>query len=250
MFKFKRRIFGQELIQDVGQAAFVSAACRRDRQTEHGFREAQRLHANVVVFMRGVQNAVKHQFFNLGDDADIARNQFTDFGCFFALKNHWVTDLDCLFVVVDKQLVIAVQGTLMDAEDTDLADVRVINDFEDMSDKRQFRISGNVDVIALFVGKERSVGFRGVGQMADHHIDQIVDTGAGFAGNEADRDDVSFTQGLSERTVQRGGIGRALFKVALHRFVVHFNDLFYEMRGELLRRSGSRPHRDLLRSSR
>ena len=148
-----------------------------------------------------MDHAVKHEFVDFGDNTDIARHQFANFSGLFALKNHRVRNFDRLLVVVNKQLIVTAQGTLMDTEHTDLADVRVINYFEDVSNQRELRIGLKFNVISVFIGEERSIGFGRIREVADHHVDEVVDTSAGLAGDEADRDDVAFAECLCQRSV-------------------------------------------------
>ena len=133
-----------------------------------------------------MDHAVKHEFVDFGDNTDVARHQFADFRGFFALKNHRVRNFDRLLVVVDEQLIVTAQGTLVNTEHTDLADIRVINHLEDMGNKRKVRIGLQFDVVSVFIGEERSIGFGRIREVADHHVDEVVDTGAGLAGDEAD----------------------------------------------------------------
>ena len=60
----------------------------------------------------------------------------------------------------------------MDTEHTDLADVRVINYFEDVSNQRELRIGLKFNVISVFIGEERSIGFGRIREVADHHVDE------------------------------------------------------------------------------
>ena len=108
-----------------------------------------------------MDHAVKHEFVDFGDNTDVARHQFADFRGFFALKNHRVRNFDRLLVVVDEQLIVTAQGTLVNTEHTDLADIRVINHLEDMGNKRKVRIGLQFDVVSVFIGEERSIGTAG-----------------------------------------------------------------------------------------
>ena len=90
--------------------------------------------------MRGMNDAVENQFIDLGNNADIARNQFADFCSFLTLKNHRVRNLDSFLVVAYEEQIITAHCALMNSEYADFADVRVVNDFEYMSNQWKFRI--------------------------------------------------------------------------------------------------------------
>ena len=173
-----------------------------------------------------MDHAVKHEFVDFGDNTDVARHQFANFRGFFTLKNHRVRNFDRLLVVVDEQLIVTAQGTLVNTEHTDLADIRVINHLEDMGNKRKVRIGLQFDVVSVFICEERSISFRRIREVTNHHVDEIINTGAGLAGDKADRDDVSFTKRLCQRGVQRARIGFAFFKVFFHSGIVDFHNLF------------------------
>ena len=65
--------------------------------------------------------------------------------------------------------------------------------------------------------------------MANHNVNQIVNTGACLAGNEADWNDVAFTKCLSQWTVKSRRICIAFFQIFFHGFIIYFNNLFDEL---------------------
>ena len=98
------RIFHRQLAQDVEQALLVALLLGLDGQALHRLREFERLQVDVVLVVRIVQHAVELDFLDLGDGADVARQQFVDFDVVLALKLVEVADLERALAVADEEL--------------------------------------------------------------------------------------------------------------------------------------------------
>ena len=228
MVDFHGRVFGEHLVEGVGETAFVAAARRTDGETEHRLREADRTHAHVAVFRIAVQNRTVAQFVDLRGGADVARGEHVGFGRVLALQNQRVSDLDGLLVVVDVEDGILRDLALMDAEDADLADVRVVDDLEDLRDDGRVLVGLRGEGFAVAANEERFIGFGRTRKVTDDDLHEVADADEVLGRHEAHRNDVAFAKGLRDERMERTRVDGALFEIAFELFVVFFHDAFDE----------------------
>jgi hypothetical protein len=95
---------------------------------------------DVVFVMRVVQHAVELDFVDLGNRAQVARNQGFDLDVILALQAIDVADLERTLAIADEKLRILPDGSLMHAEDTDFADEGIADDLEDVRQHMLLRI--------------------------------------------------------------------------------------------------------------
>ena len=89
----------KHLVKNVRQSAFIAAACRGQLLKPYiGFGKLA-VSCGYCRDLRGMNDAVENQFIDLGNNADIARNQFADFCSFLTLKNHRVRNLPVAFLL-------------------------------------------------------------------------------------------------------------------------------------------------------
>ena len=89
----------------------------------------------------------------------------------------------------------------MDAENTDLADKRVTDDFEDVSKNGHLRtrLRGNRCAVTLF--KERHIGFGRRGKVTNDDLHEVADTNEVLGACKAHRNDVTFAKRFGNRSV-------------------------------------------------
>ena len=95
--------------------------------------EVQRREVDLVLVMAVVQHRVEVQVVDLGDRRDVAGNRMRHFHVVLALHPEQVRDLERLLAVVDEQLGVLLHRALVDPEDPELADERVVDDLEPVS---------------------------------------------------------------------------------------------------------------------
>ena len=147
-------------------------------------------------------------------------------------------DLERLARVADEQLGVRGDASLVDAEDAELAAEGVVDHLEDVGQDMLARVRADLD--GLHVGpfalhEGRRIALRGVRHEPHQDIEQLGDAGAGFCGDEADRDQVGLAQGLLEGVVEllRGQL-LALLQVELHELFVHLDHLVDDLAVGLL----------------
>jgi hypothetical protein len=145
------RIFHGQLAEDVEQALLVALLLRFDGEAGHRLGKLERHQMDVVLVVRIVQHAIELDFIDLGDGADVARQQFVDLDGVLALQLVEVGDLERALAVADEELRVLPHRALMHAEDTDLAHVGVGHDLEDVG---QHMLAG------IRLGVERLVSCR------------------------------------------------------------------------------------------
>jgi hypothetical protein len=149
-------VFDLELVQDLEQALLVGLAPRMYRQALHRLRKLERLQVDMVFVMRIVQHAVELDFLDLGDGAQIAGYQRLDLDILLALQAIHVADLERTLAVADEELRVLADRSLMDAEDTDLADEGIADDLEDVRQHVLLRVWLGME------GFHRTAGFAAV----------------------------------------------------------------------------------------
>ena len=110
------RIFHRQLAEDVEQPLLVALLLRLDGQAGHRLRKLERHEVDVILVVRIVQNAVELDFIDLGDRADVARQQFVDLDGVLALQLIQVGHLERTLAVADEELHVPLQGALVHAE--------------------------------------------------------------------------------------------------------------------------------------
>ena len=173
-----------------------------------------------VIFVMGiVQYAVELDFLDFGNGADVAWHQLIDFDVLLAEEVVQMVDLESALGVADKKLGIFLDRSLMDAEYAKFTDEGVADDFEDVCQDMFAGVGndlerGGVLVVGTPFVEGLRVAFVGRWCQGGQRIEQLRDAGAGFAGNEENRNQMSFAQCFSERRVQsfRRRVG-AIFQV-------------------------------------
>jgi len=184
----------------------------------------------MILIVRIVQHAVEIDFIDLGDGADIARQQFIDLDTVLALQLVEVADLERPLAIANKELHVLLQRALMHAEDANLAHVGVGNDLEDVGQHMLAGIRHGLEglglVARLTLVERRRVAFGRIGGQRRQHMQQFLDTGTGLGRDEQDRDQVAFAQRLFERRMQgrSTGVG-AIFQVLGEQVLVFLDDL-------------------------
>ena len=122
-----------------------------------------------------VNNGTIAKFVDLGDGADVARAERIGFCSVLALQDERMSGFDAFLAVVDINHGILCHHALMNAEDTDLADVGVIDDFEDLSNKRQVLVGHGLVGRSVCIEEECFIGFCRAWQMANDHLHEVAD---------------------------------------------------------------------------
>jgi hypothetical protein len=113
---------------------FLAAALHVNRESIHGLREVQRLKVKVIFVVRIVQDGVVMNVFHLGDGADIAGDARIHFQVLAALDLEQMAHLERFARIADEQLAVGFHGSLVHAEDAELAHERVVADLEHVGD--------------------------------------------------------------------------------------------------------------------
>ncbi len=103
------RIFHRQLAEDVEESLFVALLLRFDGQPGHRLGKFERHQVDVVLVVRIVQNAIELDLVDLGDGADVTRQQFVDFDGVLALQLVKVGDLERTLAVADEELHVPLQ---------------------------------------------------------------------------------------------------------------------------------------------
>ena len=110
-----------------------------------GFGKCERREVDLVLVVAVVQHRVEMQVVDLGDRGDVARDRLRDLDVVLALELEQVRDLERLLAVVDEQLRVLLHRALVDAEDAELADERIVDDLEHVGDDVRLRIGLGLD---------------------------------------------------------------------------------------------------------
>jgi len=224
------RVFHGQFAEDVEEALFVAFLLRLDGEAGHRLGEFERREMDVVFVVAVVQHAVEVDFLDLGDGADVAGQQLIDFDTVLALQLVKVRHLERALAVADEKLGILADGALMHAENANLAQIGVGDDLEDVGQHMFVGIrhggEGFTAVARLALVKGWRVAFGRAGRQGRQDMQQFAQAGAGFGGNEKNRDQMAGTQGFLERRVQRGGarIG-TVFEILGEQVFVFLDDL-------------------------
>ena len=228
VFDDHRRVFGLHLLEHFAHAAFIAAAGGLDGKAVHGFRECDRTHVNASEFRVAVNDRAVTQFVDLGDGADVTRAERVGFSRILALQNERMRSLDALLAVVDVDDGVLLHRALMHAEDTDLADVRVVDDLEDLSDERQILVGYGLVGRAVGIEEERVVGFGRTRQMANDHLHEVADADEVLRGGKADGDHMAFAQCLRNERMEQARVNVTFLEILLEHLIVFFDDALDE----------------------
>src|SRR6185437_1433248 len=227
-------IFRGELVQRVGEALLVAATLRLYGQAQHRRREGDGLQVILILVMGVVQHGIEVQLLHFGDRADIAGNGFGDLLGILAQEPVQVRDLERLARIAHEQLRAGAGGALMHAQDTELADVGVDSDLENVRDDVLAGIGRHghaLRPLARALEEWRRVAFGRIRQKSRENPQQLPDAGAGLSRSEAHRNEMALTEGLLERVVEllRGDL-LALLEIDRHELLVELDHLVDELR--------------------
>ncbi len=181
VFDAEARVFLGEPPERRAEFLFLALVRRLDREAEHRQRKIDWFQADLVLVVRIVQDRVEMDLLDLRNRGDIAGDCLFDLEVFLALELEQMADLECLFAVVDEQLGVLAHGALVDAEDRQLADERVIDDLEYIRDHVLLRIrfgKQGFRTRAAAFGERGRIAFARVGQEPGGESEQFLHTGA------------------------------------------------------------------------
>ena len=183
---------------------------------------------DFVLVVAVMQHRIHVQVFDLGDRGDVARDRVFNLDVLLAAQLEQVADLERLLAVVDKQLRVTPDGSLIDAEHAELADEGVVDDLEHVRDHVRLRIGRCMHAFARLAFLERRrVDLGRVGEQSLGDIQQFAHADPGARRTEQHRHQVAFAQALLERVVQlvAGQPVLAEFEVVLHHRLVDLDHL-------------------------
>ena len=227
------RVFHGQLAEDVEQPLLVALLLGFDGQPGHRSGKFERRQMDMVLVVTVVQYAVEVDFIDLGDGADVARQQRVDFDRVLALQLVEVGDLERPLAVADEKLGILPDRALMDAKNADLAQVGIGHHLEDVGQHVFGGIRLGLErlglVARLALVERRRITFGRVRRERGQHVQQFLDPGAGLGRGEQDGNQMPFAQRLLERRMQGGGgwIG-TIFKILGEQVFIFFDDLVDE----------------------
>ena len=145
-----------------------------------------------------------------------------------------MTDLERLFAIVDEQLGVLAHRTLIDAEDAELADKRVVGDLEHVGNHVPGRIGDCNDrfgIGAFALDEGWRITFERIWQQALDQLQQLRHAGAAAGRDETDRHEVALAQALLEGIVQLASLERplAFIEIAVHDLLVDLDDLIEDL---------------------
>src|SRR5579863_9726699 len=117
------RILRRELVKGIGEALLVAAALRLYGEAQHRRREGDGLEMVLVLVVGVMQHGIEVQLVHLGDRADIARDRFRYLHGVLADELIYMCDLEWFARIAHEELGTGAHGALMDAQNTELADV-------------------------------------------------------------------------------------------------------------------------------
>ena len=138
-----------------------------------------------------MKNTAVNDVIDFGYGTDIARVHFVDFQSFLTLKHDRSGDLEGFLAVIDVQSGVFGNATLVQTEQTDLANVRVVDHFKDVGKHRTVGIREGHVFRTVRAVKERCVGFGRIRQVTNKHFDQVAHADQILSGGVADRNDVA-----------------------------------------------------------
>ena len=223
-----RRILGDHPVEHVGDPLLVAAFFRCDGDPVHRHRELERPHVDVVLVVRVVQHAVEIDLVDLGHRRDVAGNRAIRLDALAALEEEEMPHLERLAAVADEELRVPGYRSLVHAEDAELADERVDDDLEHVREDVLLRIRFRPELlrrVAFALEEQRRVAFRRIRRELHQNVEELGDPGAGLRRDEADRNEMPFTQCLLEGRMQLIRFDLALLEIERHQFLVDFDDL-------------------------
>ena len=234
VFDAEARVFLAKPHQRGRELLFLALVRRLDGKAEHRLGEFERLEVNLVLVVRIVQDRIEMDLVDLGHRGDVARHGGVDLNVVLAVDAEQMADLERLLAIVDEQLGVLAHRALVDAEDAELADERVVGDLEDVGDHVLGRIRHGRDRLglgALALDERRRIAFERVRQQTLDEIEQGIDADPGARRDETDRHQMAFAQALFEGIMQfTAGQGLlALVEVAVHDLFVDFDDLVEDL---------------------
>ena len=161
----------------------------------HLVREIDAFEPVLVLVMRVVQHGVVMDVIDLGDSTDVARDASIHLVVLAALHREKMADLERFASVADEELGVRFHRALVNPEDAEFSDERVVGDFEYVCNNVRIGIRARPNFLFAFE-KGRRVAFEGVGRQAFAELEQFANAGPGGGGGETDRHEVAFTQGL------------------------------------------------------
>lgn len=158
---------------------------------------------NRVEIMPFVEHGIEMDLVDLADRADVSGAELVDLERIFALSFEEVPDPDWLLRIADDDFGLRFERALVNAEDAELAHEGVGCALEDMSEDGflGIRVGVELDLVGtLFVAFEERAGvaFERARERRGEDMQELVDSGAGLGRAEADRDEVSLTEGFFE----------------------------------------------------
>src|SRR5437660_11928920 len=99
--------------------------------------------------MRVVQHRIEVQLVDFRDSTDVARDRLRDLRRVLAHELEEMRDLDGLARISDEQLAARAHRSLVHAQHSELADVRIDADLEHVCDYVFVRIRGNLKLLSL-----------------------------------------------------------------------------------------------------
>ena len=236
-----------EAVKRLGELLFIPVLLRREGKAEDRLRVGRRGQVDEVLLVGVVQHRISVNLLDPGNRADVAGHALGDFALVLALQPKEVGHLEGLAAVADEQLGVRRDPALVDAEDAQLAAEGVVADLKDMGDRMRAWIGAQAHRRGrrtLSPEKLGRIAFGGVGHEPTEHIQQLGQARAAAGRDEANGDEMAFTQGLLEWVVQLIGIERlALLEIERHQRFVDLDHLI----DDVLVRLGDRGDRGLCR---
>jgi hypothetical protein len=212
----------------LGHLLVVGAVLGLDRQAEHRLGEVHRLQVDVAILLGVVQYVVEVHLLDFGHRADVAGDATLDLDVLLALQIEQVAHLERLARVADIELGLPGQHPLVDAEDAELAGIRVAGHLEHVGEHVLVLVGLGMELPGILLAdvERRWVALHGIRHQLDDDVEEFPDTGAGARRDKADRHQVTLAQRLLERVVQLlGGQLLTLLEVELHQLLVDLDDL-------------------------
>src|SRR6185312_13158380 len=223
-----------ELVQRIGEPLLVAAALRLYRQAQHRRREGNGLQVVLVLVVRVMQHCIEVQLLYLRDRADIAGTRFRYFHLFLAGELIKMRGLEGLARVTDEELGAGAHRALMNAQHTQLADIRIDGDLENGGDDMFARIRRHghtLSPLTRATEERRRVAFRRIGQESCEDPQQLREAGARVGRSKTYRNEMALPQGLLKRVVEllRGYL-LPLLQIHRHQLLVELDHLVDELR--------------------
>ncbi len=227
------RVFHGQLAEDVEEALLVALLLGLHGKTGHGAGEVEGYEVDVVLVVGIVEHAVELDLLDLGNGADVTRQEFIHLDRILALELVEVGHLERPLAVADEELHVLLHGTLMHAENTDLAHVGIGHHLEDVGQHVLggvwLGVEGRGVTTRFALVEGRRVALGGVGGEAGQDVQQLLDAGTGLGRGKQNGDQMPLAQRLLEGRVKIGhaGVG-AVLQVLGQEILVFFDDLVDE----------------------